>query len=407
MTAISHYFSGSSQPEPQALHGEMPVEGEEHSGVAEVHHALGVIAPGLAEQHAAFHVLPQIDHGDNGIDGIPGGLEALPTPNDGEEIRRRAIEERDHQEGDNSSNSNSSSSDDIGTTPWQIGGVTVVTSGGGGGDLLDLIVKAIDRETRDANINSSLNNININSDQKQEALDQKLKNLQDKLSSQETSILLKVFTWIALAVGAIAAALTLGAMTGPLAMLAGVLSLVMAAYAICQQIVAEVDPSYYPGKEFAMIAEKCGMDPEKAKEFAMIFNTVLQVALSLLGALAGIGAAMGIGARAADSMLDLGKFGKNMTNFARAGEIGSTAADGATSATGIADSGIGIFNGLLDVDSQKLQAVLERLGMTGEQLIALLQQLMQFLNDLTAKGKDMIDSHFSSLQKICQRPQMV
>ncbi len=409
MTTISHYLSGSgaSQPEHPVLHGDISAEGEDHSGVTEVHHTLGIIPPGLAEQHAALHVMPQVYHADNGIDGIPGGLEALPLPNDGEEIRKRAIEERDHQQDGNSSNSNSSSSDEIGTTPWQIGGVTVVTSGGGNGDLLDIILQAINRDARDTQIDSSFNNITINSDQKQAGIEAKLENLRSKLSSQETSIALQVMTWIGLIVGAIAAALTLGAMSGPLALIAGVVSLVAVAYAIGQQIAAEVDSSYYPGKEWAMLAELCGMDPDKAREFGTIFNTVLQTFLALVGALAGIGAAMGIGARAADAVGDLGTLGKNMTQLARMGEIGSTATDMASSGTGIADSSIGLFNGLLDVDSQKIEALLERLGMTGEQFIAFLQNLMAFLNDLSAKGKEMIEHFFASLQHLAKAPHMV
>ncbi len=408
MTTITHYFSGSSQPEPHALHGEMPVEGEEHSGVIETHHPLSAIPPGVAEQHAALHVLPQVDHEDNSIDSIPGGFEALPPPNDGEEIRKRAFEEKDHQGDGNASNSNSSSSDDIDASDrWNIGGVTIINSGGGDGNLLDILVDAINRETREANIDRSINDINTNSDRKQDAIQEKLENLKEKLSSQETSLALKVMTWVGLIVGAIAAALTLGAMTGPLALIAGVVSLVAVAYAIGQQIASEVDPNYYPGKEWAMVGEACGMSPEDAEQFGKIFNTALQTFLALVGALAGIGAAMGIGARAADSALDLGRLGANMTKIAKTGEIGSTATDMASSGTSIADSSIGLHNGMLDVDNQMLQALLERLGMNGEQLLKHLQRLLQFLNDLSAKAKEIIESFFNSLQQLSKAPQMV
>ncbi len=407
MTTITHYFSGSSQPEPHALHGEMPVEGEEHSGVIETHHPLSAIPPGVAEQHAALHVLPQVDHEDNSIDSIPGGVEALPPPIDGEEIRKRAIEEKDHQGDDNASNSNNSSSDDIDTDRWQIGGVTVITNGGGDDNLLDILVQAINRETRESQLDSSLTNIDVNSNQKQARIQEKLDNLKAKLSSQETSLALKIFTWLGLIVGAIAAALTLGAMSGPLALVAGIIGLAAAAYAIGQQVAAEIDPNYYPGKEFAYLAEACGMSAEDAERFAVIFNTVLQTVLALLGALAGIGAAMGIGARAADAMTDLGQLGKNMTQFARMGEMTSTATDMGSAGTGIADSSVGLHNGLLDADSQKLQAELERLGMSGEQLIMFLQRLMEFLNDLSAQAKDIIEHFFESLQHLAQRPQLV
>ncbi len=408
MTTIAQYLTTPSHG------GEGAFGGAEVLDVAEGHEGqveglgelstIGILPPGSAEADAALHIMPAFSETDDSFDSFVGGVEALPPPTDAEELRRMVNEQ---QHGDNSGgDSSSSSSSDAETSglPAGVQGTTIFTGGGGGADFLQIIFDAINQQTRRAQLDEAITRVTVNGERVERGLDDKLKNLEKKLNGSDASLAGKVLMWMAMIVGAIVSAISLGLMTGPMAMIAGVIGLVLAVYTIAQQIAVEVtEGAYYPGMEWALAAEAFGMDPEQARQFGEVFNAVIMVVLSILSAALGLGAAFGVGKGATD----LAKLSSNMARVAQFGEGASAVTEAGSSASGLATSGISMHNGLIDVDNTRLQAWIEQLGMTKEELIAFVQQLLNTLNKMTELGQEMMEHFFESLQSMTQRPHMV
>ena len=254
-----------------------------------------------------------------------------------------------------------------------------------------MVLDLLDYATKKSQTERSITQLQSDSAQFQSTMAEKLAKLEEKIDGQDARIASKVFTWLALALGALVSAFTLGTLTGPMAMIAGAIGMAVAVYSLAQQVATEAtDGAYVVGQEWVMMLEACGVSEEEAQRIGPILNGVIMATLSLVGGGMGVYAAFKAGAGAATRFA--GDWGVKLAKIGYGGEVASTVADMGTGASGIAVSSIDLENGLTDAEVQLLDAALKQIGITRDQLVQFIQQMMENLEQLTSAVLAIMDN---------------
>lgn len=385
--------AGNQSPQVEELEGagSSPAEGLEGNDSTAAVKQPQTTSP----SSSAPQVLPMAPSSELGLESAsPPGSEALPEGNqESLNMLMQSVNDvrkdsgRGHSGGGNSDNSgHPETSGD--TAPLQSqSSVDGSSSASSEADIIredvsgfmQHILQILQYDTKRENINSSINQLHTDSNQFQRKMEEKLQMLEDKISGTDARLASKILTWVTLIVGAVVSAVSLGTLTGPMALLAGVIGLTVAAYSISQQAASEAtDGQYTIGQEWTMLLEACGVDPAEAEQIGPILNTTLTTVLSLFGAGFGIGAAVSSSSKAASTAVST--MGTRMARIGFGGEVTSVFTDGSSSASAISVSGIDLKNGLTDAEVKLLDACLQKMGLNRDKLISYLQSMMQGLD---------------------------
>jgi hypothetical protein len=252
---------------------------------------------------------------------------------------------------------------------------------------LEVLMEVVGAEERKVTVKTSTQDLKIKADQRKEANAKALEEIQDRLDKmaeqEKLSVFAKIFKYIGMVVGAIAAVATVvaGALTAnPLMVVAGVMMGVM----VVDSIVSEAsDGKYSISAGVAALAEKCGASEDTAKWIGFGATMLMVVATT----------ALSFGSSFAGSASQLtGQLGSILAKVQQVSSLINGINAIGTGATQIADAAFGYQVSQSQARTKDLEAVLERLRQATE-------TEEEFLKYVVEKFEKMISSVSDVIQK--------
>jgi hypothetical protein len=256
---------------------------------------------------------------------------------------------------------------------------------------LDLLMQLLGAEERETSVKTSTASLKAMAGERKAANDKALDEIKKRIDllaeQKKLSVFAKIFKYIGMAVGAIAAAATIaiGAMTGNVLMVAaGALMAIM----VVDSIVSEAtDGKYSLSAGVAALAKECHASEETAQWIAFAASMVLVAATVVLS----FGAA---GAGSAASMA--GKIGTILGKVQQATALINGVAAIGSGAVQIRAAVLNYETANSQVRTKKLQAILERLREAFETEEDFLKFIVEKFAKIVSAVADIIKKHFEA-----------
>ena len=266
-----------------------------------------------------------------------------------------------------------------------------------GGISLEQLVQALGMEGRQVAVKTGLESIEVKKAEIKEVNDKKLeevqKNLENLKKQQKLNIFLKIFKWIAMALGAIAsiASVVAGALTGnPLLVIGGAIGLAMLVNSITSEATGGKASI---GAGIEKLAKACGATDEQAKKAGFgceIGITLLGVALSAIGVVQMVSTAGKALAETAATIQKAAVWATSIANIA--GGVTQIGQGGAQIAAAVNEKRIAYSRAEL----KDLEALIQRIMQAQEVETDFLEAVMERTRELVDGVKDIIEGNIQA-----------
>ncbi|MDR1578569.1 MAG: type III secretion system translocon subunit SctE [Deltaproteobacteria bacterium] len=262
------------------------------------------------------------------------------------------------------------------------------------GISLEVLVEALGSEERKTSVQTAVETLKARGDARKQAGEEKLQKIQENLEKiakeNELGLFGKIFKYIGMALGAIAAvaSIAIGAATGnPLMVAGGVMLMVMTVDSIVSEA---TDGKYSIAAGVAEIAKSLGADEQTAQIIGLAITMVLTIAAAVMTGAAGLKSAV-------NTINQVAHIASKISSVV---SLASGLVSVGTGAVGVASAVLkyGIEDNKASI--KELEAIMEQIRQATQTEEDFLKFVMEKFNDLQTKVNDILQANVDAQAQI-------